>query len=479
MEDLTGRVVKGYELSELIGQGGFGAVYRAHQKYIDREVAIKIILPQFANHPDFIRRFETEAQLIARLEHPHIVPLYDYWREPSGAYLVMRWLRGGNLLTNLDPQGSDISQISQAINQISEALAVAHRQGIIHRDLKPENIMLDENSNAYLTDFGIAKDLESEVRITQNNAIVGSPAYLAPEQIRGEDLTPRTDIYSMGVVLFELLTGERPFTDEMPATLIFKHLSEPVPNVAEIRDDIPESVNEVIQKATAKDPDQRFSEVVEFARAFRQAVRPLAKSVSPGAATQVTVTTSGIILPEPQNPYKGLRAFQQADAADFFGRAGLIQTILGRMQEQVDHNRFLAIVGPSGSGKSSVIKAGVIPAIRKGAIEGSDDWFIVEMIPGIDPFEELEAALLRIAVNPPESLLSQLQEDERGLVRAIKRVLPDDDTECVLFIDQFEEIYTLVEDDDKRKQFMGCLVAAAQDDRSRIRILVDAAGRFL
>ncbi len=150
--------IRGYELRGEIGAGAFGAVYRAYQPVVGREVAVKVILPQYANEPDFIRRFEAEAQIVARLEHPHIVPLYDYWREPSGAYLVMRYLRAGNLRQALESGPWSPEATSRLLNQLARALALAHRQGVIHRDVKPANILLDEEANAYLTDFGIAKD---------------------------------------------------------------------------------------------------------------------------------------------------------------------------------------------------------------------------------------------------------------------------------------------------------------------------------
>ncbi len=483
MEDLTGRIIKTYELQQRIGEGGFGAVYRAHQQFIGREVAIKIILPHYANRPEFIRRFETEAQLVARLEHPHIVPLYDYWREPSGAYLVMRWLRGGSVQDVIDEYGKvEIPQTGRILNHICEALVVAHRQGVIHRDLKPDNILLDENGNAYLSDFGIAKDLTVAQGITQNNAILGSPAYLSPEQIRGEAVTAQSDIYALGIVLFEMLTGERPFKDTAPATLMYKHLSEALPDVTEINSELPPDVNFVLQRATAKEPVDRYPDAVELARAFRNAIK---STLSPDDAppsfntTVVSPHSSGSIhIPDPENPYKGLRAFQQADADDFFGREVLTLSLIKRMQEPVENGRFLAVVGPSGSGKSSVVKAGLIPELRRSALPGSDQWFVVEMLPGIDPMEELEAALLRIAVNPPESLLEQLNSDERGLLRAVKRVLPDDDTELLIVIDQFEELFTLVEDEQARKHTLDSLYVAVMDPRSRIRVVVTLRADF-
>ncbi|MDX1991445.1 MAG: protein kinase [bacterium] len=477
MQNLSGSVIKGYELRDLIGEGGFGAVYRAYQPLIRREVAVKIILPQYANRAEFIRRFETEAQLVARLEHPFIVPLYDYWREPSGAYLVMRWLRGGSLQQALEKDGPwEPLRVSRMLNQIAEALAVAHRQGVIHRDLKLDNILLDENGNAFLSDFGIAKDLGGKDRITQNNAILGSPAYLSPEQIKGEDVTAQSDIYSLGILLFELLTGQQPFSNVTPAALLYKHLSDPLPDLATLRPDLPLALNAVIQRATAKDPTARYIDSIALAADFRQAVKSEMDDLS-GSGTAIIPATA-IIMPDPENPYKGLRAFQQADAADFFGRAKLVERLLDRMNEADEFASFLAVVGPSGSGKSSVVKAGVIPALQKGALIGSDDWFIVEMVPGIDPMEELEAALLRIAVNPPASLLTQLNEDARGLVRAVKRVLPDDNAELLIVIDQFEELFTLVENETQRNHFMESLINAISEPRSRVRIILTMRADF-
>src|SRR5262249_37349601 len=149
MDNLTGQTIKGYELREQVGAGGFGAVYRAYQASVGREVAVKGILPVHANQPDFVRRFEVEAQLIAWLEHPHIVPLYDYWRDPDGAYLVMRWLRT-NLRDSLGRTPWSGEAAARLLEQVAGALTVAHREGVVHRDIKPDNILLDEDENAYL-----------------------------------------------------------------------------------------------------------------------------------------------------------------------------------------------------------------------------------------------------------------------------------------------------------------------------------------
>src|SRR5262245_26645767 len=191
MDDLTGRIIKGYELRLKLGAGGFVAVYQAYQAVVEREVAIKVILPQHANQPEFVRRFEAEAQLVARLEHLHIVPLHDYWRDPDGAYLVMRWLHGGSLRGKLKQQNRlDLETTARILDQIASALMVAHRRKVVHRDLKPDNILLDEEGNAYLADFGIAKDISIPSTASDTEFIVGSPTYLSPEQIMGDSVSP-------------------------------------------------------------------------------------------------------------------------------------------------------------------------------------------------------------------------------------------------------------------------------------------------
>ncbi|GAG97087.1 unnamed protein product, partial [marine sediment metagenome] len=207
----SGQTIRGYELKEQIASGGFGAVFRAFQSSVGREVAIKVILPQHANDPQFILRFEKEAQLVARLEHRAIVPLYDYWRDSSGAFLVMRWLRGGNLRESLQEGPWSLENIARLVDQVAGGLAAAHSHGVVHRDIKPANILLDEEANAFLSDFSFAKDLMAKADLTQSGSIIGSLAYISPEQIRGELVTPQADLYSLGLVVYELLTGEPPF----------------------------------------------------------------------------------------------------------------------------------------------------------------------------------------------------------------------------------------------------------------------------
>jgi serine/threonine-protein kinase len=270
---IASRRSRSIHLGEQIGKGGFGAVYRATQTLIEREVAIKVILPQYADQPEFIRRFEAEAQLVARLEHPHIVPLYDYWREPGVAFLVMRLLRGGSLHNWLQQGPLPIETTAQLIAQIGGAVHVAHAAGVVHRDLKPANILLDDARNAYLADFGIAKDLaQPHEAIALAGAFVGSPAYSSPEQIRAEPVTPQTDIYALGILLYELLTGQRPFNGPNSAAFIQQHLTASVPPLAEQRSGMPGELDNVIQRATAKVPSARYTDALEFVAAMQAAL---------------------------------------------------------------------------------------------------------------------------------------------------------------------------------------------------------------
>ncbi len=474
-------LIRGYSLRQEIGAGGFGVVYRAFQQSLNREVAVKIILPQFANKPDFIRRFETEAQLIARLEHLHIVPLYDYWREPDGAYLVMRWLRGGNLGQSLKNGPWSLPKAASLLDQIAGALTVAHRQGIVHQDVKPANILLDEEGNAYLSDFGIAKDLLHPVNLAAPDTVTESLAYISPEQVQSQPATPQSDLYSLGMVMVELLTGAHPFAGSTPAEQLVKRLTTLLPPLCERRPDLPEPFQQILQQATAHEPAARFPGVLAFASAFREAIFGMKTAVFPMPT---------LALPEPANPYKGLRPFTEADAADFFGRDALVQQLLAHFAQPpqtleavllpaATHARFLAVVGPSGSGKSSVVKAGMLPALRRGDLPGADSWFIVEMSPGEHPLDELEIGLLRIAVSQPADLAEQLRRDDRGLLRAARLILPkEEQTELLLVVDQFEELYTLTADKAERAHFLDLLQTAVSAKNSRVRVIITLRADF-
>ncbi len=468
MADLTGRVIRGIEVRQRIGAGAFGAVYRAYQPTFGREVAVKVILPIYANQPQFIRQFEAEAQLIARLEHPFIVPLYDFWRDPDGAFLIMRLLRGGSLRTAMKTERFTLERSVRLLDQLADALSIAHRAGVIHCDLKPDNILLDEDGSAYLTDFGIAKVLAregvpiEEDLLDEEGTISGSPGYMSPEQITLEPITARSDLYSLGIIVYELLAHEHPFPLVGTAEMFIMQLQEPLPLLPTTV--VPEAVNEVLQKATDKDPMNRYADAEEFARALRRALRP-------ELPEEITVEVPRVTF----NPYKGLRPFQEADAADFFGREALVAKLAERMAEHSPLARFLAVVGPSGSGKSSVVMAGLVPALRRGAVRGSARWYIVEMVPGSDPLTELEAGLSRIASSTPANVRQRLEQGD--LSGILNEILPSG-TQVLLVIDQFEEIITLTADADVRTQTLNLLHTAVTAPDSHVRVIITLRADF-
>ncbi|MAS34133.1 MAG: hypothetical protein CL610_09005 [Anaerolineaceae bacterium] len=491
VEEFSGKSVRGYQIQERIGEGGFGIVYRAHQPIVKRDVVIKAILPVYANNPDFIRSFEAEAQLIARLEHLHIVPLYDYWRDPEGAFLVMRWLRGGSLMPVLNkPWPLDMAL--KTIDQIASGLAAAHQKNIIHQDIKPANILLDEEGNAYLTDFGLAKDLEKGVDLSESTvstSVRGSPAYISPEQIKRSTITPKTDIYSLGIVIYEMLCGQQPFGAGSVIELLRHQLSTQLPDLQKIRPELPDKLNIVLWKATAKDPDVRYASIVEMMEALHTVVDDMydaqadpdtagnVSSPPPTITRIIDLDAIDLLLAGPLNPYKGLRAFQEADASDFFGRESLVDSILSRFTDTDNAGKFVAVVGPSGSGKSSVIRAGVIPAIRSGRVPHWKQWFITDMTPGTNPLEELKNALLKVASKPVENLTDQLSNSS-SLTQTLQNILPNHDTGVILFVDQFEELFTLTTDEHTRSHFLTMLYETLNDPNSRLRLIIALRADF-
>jgi DNA-binding SARP family transcriptional activator/WD40 repeat protein/energy-coupling factor transporter ATP-binding protein EcfA2 len=439
--------IRGYELRDVVGRGDFGVVYRAYQPSISREVAIKVIQPAYANDRAFVARFEREAQIAANLEHPHILPLHDYWRDPTGAYLVMPLMRGGSLDGALQHGGWSLGPALRLLDQVGSALSHAHRRGVIHRDLKPGNILLDEDGNTYLSDFGMLTALGDD-----GSTVPVSRRHIAPEEASGGGATVRSDIYALGALTFHLLSGV-PFS------------STSMTDLSEARPDIPTSLAAVVARATAIDPRERFSSVDEYLRELR---REAGADVVAGSGVVETVA-------EPtRNPYKGLRAFVEKDAVDFHGRTALVDDLL----ERVESHRLVTVVGPSGSGKSSLVRAGLIPALREGRILGSSDWLITDMFPGSYPFEELEGALSRVAVRAPTGMRDELAQPD-GLLRVSKQILPGDDSTLLIVIDQFEELFSAVRSEVTRRLFLESLIAVASDERSRVRVVTTIRADFL
>ncbi|MEO5887312.1 MAG: protein kinase [Anaerolineales bacterium] len=256
-----------YELREELGRGGMATVYRAYDPLFEREVALKILKPELLENVHLRERFERETKIIAKLEHAAIVPVHDVGNDNNQLFFVMRYMAGGSLVERIQDSSLSLGEIAHIIQRVAAALDYAHNKGVIHRDLKPGNILFDEYNNAYISDFGIAKLTRASVKLT-SSGIIGTPTHMSPEQAMGEEVDGRSDIYSLGVMLFEMLSGKTPYQATTPLGMAFKHASDPVPHILSINPNLPEGIEAVIEKVMAKDRDQRYESGTEFANAF-------------------------------------------------------------------------------------------------------------------------------------------------------------------------------------------------------------------
>jgi serine/threonine protein kinase len=269
---MTLKTIARYEIQSEIGRGGMAVVYLANDPSFERKVAIKLVSVNLQENPVFLSRFEREARLIARIEHPAIVPVYDFGEQEQRPYLVMRYMAGGSLSEKIDGQIMPLEEAAKIISQIAPALDAVHARGVVHRDLKPANILFDDFGNAAIADFGIAHLNDATVDLT-GSALIGTPAYMSPEQVQGErELDGRSDVYALGVILFAMLTGQSPFRATTPMSVALKHLTEPIPSILSQRPDLPASVELVLNKALAKDREMRYSSASEMARALQSTV---------------------------------------------------------------------------------------------------------------------------------------------------------------------------------------------------------------
>lgn len=277
MEDLTGKQLGQYQIVAPLGEGGMAAVYKAYQPAMERYVALKILPRHFASDPQFVGRFHQEAKVVANLQHPHILPVHDFGEADGYTYLVMPFVETGTLAGLMRGKPLPLQQIRSIISQVGDALDYAHSHGLVHRDVKPSNVLMDRRGNCQLTDFGIAKIVEGTAQFTQTGGIVGTPTYVSPEQGLGQKLDGRSDVYSLGVVLYELVTGQPPFDAETPMAIVIKHINDPLPPPRTFNPALPETVERVILKALAKQPEDRYTTAGDMARALQAAdARPAA-----------------------------------------------------------------------------------------------------------------------------------------------------------------------------------------------------------
>ncbi len=261
-----------YQVIGQVGKGGMATVYKAFHAATNRYVALKVLPEQLTDQPQFVERFRQEAQTIANLQHPHILPVFDYGESDGRMYMVMRYLDTGTLTERIKARPLTLKEIGRFIEQLVDALGYAHAQNVVHRDIKPSNALVDAQDNLFLTDFGIAKILERQTRFTETGAMMGTPDYMSPEQAQGMRVDQRSDIYSVGIILYEMVTGHVPFEAETPLAVVLKHISEPLPPPTTLKPDLSPDIERVILKALAKKPEDRFATCAEFLDAWREAL---------------------------------------------------------------------------------------------------------------------------------------------------------------------------------------------------------------
>jgi tRNA A-37 threonylcarbamoyl transferase component Bud32 len=272
MAGFVGRKVDRYDILLEIAQGGMATVYRGYDLERDQAVAIKVLSPFLSNQPKFRARFEREAELMHSLRHPNIVPVLDYGRERHSMYLVMPFMNAGSLEDRLRQGAISVAAGSRIIDQMAVALEHAHAFGVVHRDVKPSNILIDEKFHAWLSDFGFAYVFDASVNLT-GSTLIGTPAYMAPEQILGHKVTPKADQYALGVVLYQLCTGRLPYDAATPMKLALKHATEPLPRPRLVNPNLPDAVEEVLLRSLSKDPNFRFDSVRDFNIAFHESLK--------------------------------------------------------------------------------------------------------------------------------------------------------------------------------------------------------------
>jgi eukaryotic-like serine/threonine-protein kinase len=286
---MIGELIGGrYEIEELVGTGGMSSVYRARDSVLERRVALKILHEHFSADPEYVERFRREARAIARLNHPNIVTVIDRGEFGKRQFIVFEHIPGENLKEVVEREGQlPVAQALALTHQIARGLAFAHQHGVVHRDVKPQNVLVDESGTAKVTDFGIARSLDPGEELTQTGTLLGTSDYIAPEQASGEPIDARSDQYSLGVLLYELLTGEVPYPADSFMAVAMRHLRDPVPSVRERRRDVPDRVDKIVARAMAKRPADRFPSTEAMMGAIEGALADTGEGAGRNEATGV------------------------------------------------------------------------------------------------------------------------------------------------------------------------------------------------
>jgi WD40 repeat protein len=423
-----------YEVVGLLGAGGMGEVYRARDPRLGRDVAIKVLLTEYAQSPDRLRRFEHEARLAGSLSHPNVLTLYDVGTHEGAPYLVTELLEGRSLRSLLERGPLGVRKAVECAQQIARGLAAAHAKGIVHRDLKPDNLFVTRDGPVKILDFGLAKLTPPEPRglqgsqrstTTAEGQVVGTVGYMAPEQVKGQPADARSDIFALGAVLYEMLSGRRAFRGDTAIDTLTAILTKEPEELTRPGRSVPPGLERILRRCLNKDPAERFQGAHDLALALEGIVP------APAGAPLGEL--------EERSPYPGLASFTERDAGVFFGREAEVAALWQRLQGR----KLLAVIGPSGSGKTSFLRAGVIPSRPEG-------WGAVWATPGSNPALGLARALTPELAGDAEAIsemlagvseLAELGEGDR-LVAAVRRWRAQL-AEALLLLDQFEELFTL------------------------------------
>ncbi len=492
----VGTELAGYRIESLLGWGGMSVVYLAEDMRLKRRVALKLLAAGLVEDESFRDRFLRESELAASIDHPNIVPIYEAGTAEDLLFIAMRYVEGHDLKERLGLDRLDPADATGIIAQVASALDAAHARGLVHRDVKPSNILLDlgarpdGSDHVYLADFGITKRVSEQTAVGDDGHLLGTLDYVAPEQISGEEIDGRADVYSLGCVLFECLVGKPPFQRDSELAVVFAHLEAESPAPSAQRPELPAALDTVIARALAKEPAERYPSCRELAQAalavaVDEASRRLIDVASRAAVgrsdlTEVEAELTGKVIDlqlareqvqalsgphtparvasEGICPFKGLASFEPVDAEYFFGRERLVAELIARLVGA----RFLGIVGPSGSGKSSVLRAGLLPALAGGVLPGSEGWRRLLLRPGERPLDELRRVLVSGAKDPLAEALDALPGNARLL----------------LAVDQFEELFTACRSDAERAAFADILARAAADPEGRAVVVVALRADF-
>ncbi len=434
--------LKGYRIVGEATRGRHGTAHRAIQPGLEREVVVESFGPDLADHPEFIRRFGALVRRVARFEHRHVVPIFDFWRQPGSAHLVTRSLSGGSVLTLIEDKGPlPVERAASIVEAAASAIGAAHEEGLAHGALTPHDVILDGEGVAHVRGIELDRALDSIA------AMIPDDRYGPPGG--GEPAAAR-DQFALAALAYHVLAGLPPLPDRSGAGF---------PRLSQIRPELL-ALDGVLARAGAPDPSDRYPDVPTFLDSFATAIGRMRESAR---RTDRPAT----------NPFKGLRPFVEEDTADFHGREAAVDLLLALMAAN-SAPALVTLVGASGSGKSSVVRAGLVPRLREGALPGSGDWFVITMVPGRSPFVELASAIAEIAAGNTSGMIDPLRN---GIDATLDRVLPPG-SHVLLVIDQLEELFTQVADDAVRRGFVARLAEAVAAPDRRLRVVATLRADF-